>query len=577
MGSSLRLAGTIVASAAFAVPLAAQKNIPATYAITNARIVPLSGPVIEKGTLVVRDGMIAAVGAAVTTPADARIVDGSGLTVYPGLIDAYGTLGQAAPAAAANAAGGRGGRGAAAATPTTSPARLSNYGVGLQPELSVVDELAPEDAGFDAAHAAGFTTALTGIGNGIFRGQSAVIDLIGDDPSMMIVKAGVAQNIGFSRGGGGGRGSYPGSLMGVFAALRQELLDAQHYRDVKAAYDRNPRGMARPEFDPSLDALQPVIAGQEPVIMLANSEREIIRALDLAKEFKLKAIIAGGSESFKVTARLKAENVPVLLSLNFPRRGATGGAGAAGGGGGFGGGRGGGGSADDPEPMTTLRARVQAPKTANALAQAGVKFAFESGSDFTDLIANVRKSITAGLPADDALRALTTGPAELFGVSDRLGTIEVGKIANLTITRGELLDSTGHVTQLFVDGRPVAIVAAAAATGTGGAGRGNRPGVDASGRWLATMTIDGVDREVTLYLQQDDDQLSGVIEGTLGASQVLNGTIDRDGNFYFTATVSLKNGTEEGEFSGTVDRTGLHGQLDAEGYRTATFTGAHSN
>lgn len=570
MGPSFRFAGTIVASAAFALPLAAQKNIPATYAITNARIVPLSGPVIDKGTIVVRDGVIAAVGAAVTAPADARIVDGSGLTVYPGLIDSYGTLGQPAPAAAANAAGGRGGRGGAAATPgTPAPARLSNYGPGLQPELSVVDELAPEDAGFDAAHAAGFTAALTGIGNGIFRGQSAVIDLVGDDPSMMIVKAGVAQNIGFSRGGAGGRGGYPGSLMGVFAALRQELLDAEHYRDVKAAYDRNPRGVARPGLDPSLEALQPVIAGQQPAIMLANSEREIIRALDLAKEFKLKAIIAGGSESYKVTARLKAENVPVLLSLNFPRR-------AAAGGGGFGGGRGGG-SADDPEPMSLLRARVQAPKTANALAQAGVKFAFESGSDFTDVIANVRKSISAGLPADDALRALTTSSAELLGVSDRLGTIEVGKIANLTITRGELLDTAGHVTQLFIDGRPVAIVAAAPAAGNGGAGRGNRPGVDASGRWQAVMTIDGVDREVTLYLQQDDDLLSGVVEGTLGASQVLNGTIDRDGNFYFTATVSLRNGTEEGEFSGMIDRTGLHGQLDAEGYRSATFTAAHSN
>jgi hypothetical protein len=390
----------------------------------------------------------------------------------------------------------------------------------------------------------------------------------------MIVKAGVAQNIGFSRGAGG-RGSYPGSLMGVFAALRQELLDAQHYHDVKAAYDRNSRGMARPEFDPSLDALQPVISGQQPVIMLANSEREISRALDLAKEFKLRVIIAGGSESYKVAARLKAENVPVLLSLNFPRKGAAGGGGA--GGGGLGGGRGGAAGADEPEPMATLRARVQAPKTANALAEAGVTFAFESGSDYTDLISNVRKSITAGLPADRALRALTTAPADLLGVNDRLGTIEVGKIANLTITRGELLDSTGHISQLFIDGRPVAIVAAAPASGAAGGGRGNRPGVDASGRWNATVTIDGRDREITLYLQQDNDQLSGVLEGTLGGGEVLNGTIDRDGNFYFTATVSLKNGTEEAEFSGTLGRDGIRGQVDADGYRSAAFAGSHTN
>ena len=87
--------------------------------------------------------------------------------------------------------------------------------------------------------------------------------------------------------------------MGVFAALRQELLDAQHYRDVKAAYGKNPRGVRRPDYDPSLEALQPVLSGQEPVIMQANTEREIKRALDLAKEFKLRAIIAGGTEAYQ--------------------------------------------------------------------------------------------------------------------------------------------------------------------------------------------------------------------------------------------------------------------------------------
>src|SRR5450755_2109492 len=142
MVSSLRLAGTIVAVAAVAVPLAAQKNAPAAYAITNARIVPMSGPVIDKGTIVIRGGVIAAVGAAVTAPADARLVDGTGLTIYPGLIDAYGTLGQAA--AAAPAAGGVG-RGGGGATVAAAPVRLSNYGVGLQPELSVVAELVKKE------------------------------------------------------------------------------------------------------------------------------------------------------------------------------------------------------------------------------------------------------------------------------------------------------------------------------------------------------------------------------------------------------------------------------------------------
>ena len=299
MVASLRLAGACVAAAAFVVPLAAQKNIPATYAITGAKIVPVSGPAIDKGTIVIRNGVIAAVGAAVTAPADARIIDGTGLTVYPGLIDAYGSLGQgstAAPAAGAAAAAGRGGRGAAGGTTTTTreAAPNSNYVVGLRPEVNVVDELDVESSEFDAAHNAGVTTALTAVPNGIFRGQAALINLAGDSISMMVIRSGVAQSIGFSRGGGGGgggggRGGYPGTLFGAFASLRQELLDAQHYRDVKAAYEKNPRGMRRPEFDASLEALQPVLAGQEPAIMQANTEREIIRALDLADEFMLQA------------------------------------------------------------------------------------------------------------------------------------------------------------------------------------------------------------------------------------------------------------------------------------------------
>src|ERR1041385_1367230 len=120
----------------------------------------------------------------------------------------------------------------------------------------------------------------------------------------MLVKAPVAEHIGFTPSRGGG---YPNSLMGVFAALRQELLDAQHYAAEQAAYAKNPRGMRRPESDPSLEALQPVLAKQVPVIMEAATQREIERALDLAKGFGLKPIIAGGEEADKVATRLKAE------------------------------------------------------------------------------------------------------------------------------------------------------------------------------------------------------------------------------------------------------------------------------
>jgi imidazolonepropionase-like amidohydrolase len=549
-----------------APPLAAQSRAPATYAITNARLVPVSGPVIDQGTIVIRDGLIAAIGAQVKVPADARVIDGSGLSVYPGLIDSYTSLGYPAASSAAAGRGGAGGRGVATTTSAADGAPNSRYGVGMQPEVRAVDQLDPADDAFDAAHSAGFTTALTSNATGIYRGQSALIDLDGTDVNAMVVASPIAQHIGFSRGGGrgfGGGGGFPSSLMGVFAQLRQELLDAQHYRDLMAAYQRNPNGMQRPDYDPSLEALQPVIAGTQPVVMFANTEREIVRALDLAEQFHLKAAIAGGAEAYKVADRLKADGVPVLLTLNFPKRPANG---AARGGGG--GGRGGA-SADQPEPLRLLRDRVMAPKGPGILAKAGVRFVFESGDDYSDALTNLRKAVTAGLSQDAALRALTIDPATLFGAADKLGTLETGKIANLTVAKGDLFDASSRVTQLFVDGQPIDVTQPAAGTGRGGRGSA---GQELDGRWLASVTIDGVARHVTLDLQQDEARLYGAVQGDLGAMDIIDGGVDSDGSLYFTVMLTMNGSTDEAEFDGTLANGSIRGALSVEGSNAGTFS-----
>ncbi|MDB4913813.1 MAG: hypothetical protein JWM95_1457 [Gemmatimonadetes bacterium] len=464
----LRRVSALAAVAVLAPPLAAQRNIPATYAITNAKLVPVSAPAIAKGTIVIRDGLITAIGANVAVPADARIIDGTGLTVYPGLFDAYGSigLGGAAPAGGA-AAAGRGGRGggggaATAADPRGGSGNTFDDPRGVEPWLSAAEEIKIDEDALDGPRSAGITTALAVPGGGVFQGQSALINLGGASPAAMIVRSNVAQHVAFSaggRGGGGGGGGYPGSLMGVFAVLRQELLDAQRYRDLKAAYAKNPKNMLRPEFDPGLESLLPALAGTQPVVMIANQQREIERALDLAKEFGLKVVIAGGAESYMVASRLKAENVPVLLSINFPRRTAA--------------------AAPDAEPetMRVLHERVDYPKAAGKLAAAGVKFAFWSGGNTTwsDYAVNVQRAVDGGLSADQAVKALTWSPAEIFGVSDRLGSLEVGKIANLTVTKGDVGEKGVRVSQLFVDGRPIALHAPAAGAGGGGRGAGAPP------------------------------------------------------------------------------------------------------
>jgi hypothetical protein len=358
----------------------------------------------------------------------------------------------------------------------------------------------------------------------------------------MLVKAPVAEHIGFTAQRGGG---YPGSLLGVFAALRQELLDAQHYAAEQAAYAKNPRGMHRPETDPSLEALQPVLARQIPVIMEASSQREIERALDLAKEFNLRPIIAGGDEADRVAGRLKADNVPVLISLNFPRRPQA--------------------SPDaDPEPLRVLRARVEAPRLAAKLQAAGVKFAFEDGqlTSWGDFLANAGRSVDAGLTADQAVRALTLSPAEIFGVSDRLGTIEAGKVANLTVARGDLF--TGRVTQVFIDGTPIEPRAP----------QGAASALAAAGTWNVTVTLDEGEKPVTLALQQAGEQLRGNIQGALGSSQISNGSVDAAGALQFTASVTMAAGTEEAKFSGTITGNTVRGTVAIVGHPQGTFIGS---
>lgn len=449
MQLSVRLAG-VAALTACLVPVAPAQNAPvrpATWAITGARIEPGNGPAIASGTVVIRNGLVAAVGSNPAIPADARVIDGSGLTVYPGFIDGYTSLGIGTAAAAAGA-----GQGAAAAQAARRPsAPNSTYGPGLQSEVDAAAELDPSGTAFTAARAAGFTAALTAPASGVFRGRSALVALGSGRPADLVIRSQVAQHLGFSRGGGGGGGGgggYPGSLMGVMAQLRQQLLDAQHHRDLSAAYARDPLGTPRPPLDPSLEALVPVVTGRQPVVWQANTEREIHRALDLAQEFNLQVIIAGGREAWKVADRLKAMNVAVLVDLDFPRRTAPAGGSQAGN------------PADQaPESMALLRSRVEAPKGPGRLAAAGVRFALVSGGDYTELAANLRRAVEGGLGRDQAIRAITVEPAALFGVADRLGTITPGKIANLTLVRGDLFADGGRVTQLFIDGERIELPA----------------------------------------------------------------------------------------------------------------------
>jgi imidazolonepropionase-like amidohydrolase len=522
-----------------------------TYAITNARIVTVSGATIERGTVVFRDGLITAVGANVAAPADARVIDGTGLTIYPGIIDANTTLGIQRPSPTPGASPG----GLAALFATQSaPSGTSQNSTqlpGMQPEILASDLIRPGGPEIEAARNVGITSAQTAPRGNVFLGQSAVINLAGDTPQQMIVRAPVALYIGLSPLGGG---QYPGSLMGVLSSVRQTLLDARRYKEANEIYERNPRGLRRPDQDKSLAALQPVLAGRMPVVMQADREREIERALDLAREFNLQMIINGGMEANRVAARLKAQNVPVLLSLNFPRRTAAASTEA------------------EPEPLRILRERVEAPKTAGRLATAGVRFAFQSGgmTSINDYLANAAKAVENGLSRDDAIRALTLRPAEILGVGSQLGSIEVGKIANLTITRGDLLDRSRRIVHVFIDGRPMDLRPTT--------GPGDR-GANISGTWSLTVSLSGTGNEkqeftATLSLQQQAERLTGSLQGQLGSGTISNGTIS-GGEVNFTVPITLPgpgSQTTDAIFTGTVTGNQMRGTVQIVGRGAGTFT-----
>ena len=523
----------------------AQRSAIDTYAITNARLVTVSGPVIERGTVVIRNGLIVAAGVNVSAPPDARVIDGTGLTVYPGLIDSYTNLGLPEPSPTPSPGGGLA---ALLPLPSSSPrgGPNSTQPPGLQPELMAEDAIQTSGNEIEAWRSIGITTALTSPRTGVWMGQSALINLSGETPQQMIVRSPVAMHVGFTPL----RGIYPGSLLGVFSTLRQMMLDAQRYRDSMAIYERNPRGTRRPDTDRSLAALIPVVDGRMPVVMLVNTEREITRALDLASEFKLRLIVAGGREADRVAERLAKQNVPVLLSLNLPKRTTPAMAEV------------------DPEPMRVLRERVEAQQTAGKLLKAGVRFSFQSGSltDTADLMANARRVIENGLPAADAVRAFTIWPAQILGVESQLGSIEPGKIANLTVTRGDLFARDTRIAHVFIDGRPVDLKPQ-----TGGPSRNLF-----SGAWAVNVNLGSRDTAITLNLRQEGDRLTGSISGSLGAGEISNASVTGAGEVRFTVSVNVEGQTSEATFAGTLANNEIRGSVTIVGSSPGTFTATRS-
>ena len=405
------------------IPKPASAQAPSTtYAITHAKIFTLSGAAIDDGTVVIQNGKIANVGAAVEVPAGAQVIDGKGLQVYPGLFDPVTQMGL---------------REIGAVSATVDSAETGQF----NPDVVAAEAVLPSSEHIPVTRASGITEALavpasggmdSGGATGILGGQASAIHMAGWTINDMLLKKSVAMVLNwptietrtfdfstFSRK----EKSYSDAKQ-EYEKQVTELTDwlerARHY-----AQALGHGGAGDFQRDVKLDALVPVTRGELPVLVFAEKARDIRGAVEFCEKQKLKMILGGGAEAYKVKDLLRSKGIPVILgpTLALPR--------------------------EEDDPYDRLLTQP------GELAAAGVKIAFGSfdNSFARRLGQQAANAVAYGLPYDEALKAVTLYPAEILGLADQVGTLESGKIANVIVTNGDPLELTTEVRYLFIKGQ----------------------------------------------------------------------------------------------------------------------------
>jgi imidazolonepropionase-like amidohydrolase len=404
---------------ALAVPLAAQQQAGAppaptpVVAIRNATIVPVVGPRVPNGTLVMRGGRIEAVGAGVAVPADALVIDGTGLVVYPGLIDSGTRLGLTEIGSV--------------------PGGEDTQELGaFNPHDDALTAVNPSSEIIPTVRVNGVTTALTSARGGVISGQAALVDLAGWTPQEMAILPRAGMVITFPRvragrrygGGGGGQGgeAQAEEVNRQTRALREYLASAKAYSDIKERLAGGAPGTQ--ETDLPMEAMVAVIRGESPVIFEVETAEQIRGALAIADSFQLKIILRGARFAWQLADTLAARRIPVIVGPTVA-------------------------APDDRDPYDAIYAYP------GVLARAGVKIAFQTdnASDSRNLAYNAGIATAFGLDPDEALRAITINAAQIWGVADRYGSLEAGKIGNVIVTTGDVLDARTAIRYVFIRGQ----------------------------------------------------------------------------------------------------------------------------
>ena len=441
-----------------------RENPPGVHALTNARIVTAPGRVLQRGTLVIRDGVIEAVGASAAAPRDARVWDLAGRTIYPGFIDAYTNVGMRDSLRPADTTGARG---------------AVYWNPQVRSFITAVDEFAANDEERPRAlRSAGFTVGMVVPQLGLFRGQTAAVSLGTGSVAGRIIRDGIAQSAMMGRDPRVGN-VYPTSSMGAISFIRQTLIDADWHARAHETYDRAPAGLRRPESNAALAALVPVLRKERPIIFETDSPEETLRALAIGREFGIDLWLRGSGAEYQMVDEIAKVKAPLILPLNFPAAPSV---------------------TRPAEALNVslgdLRHWYLAPENPSRLAAAGVEFALTASGtrNPADFLTNVRSAVARGLSRDVALAALTTVPARYMGITRTHGSLEVGKVANIVVAQGDVFTNGTRLEMVWVDGEPFEVTAAT--------------GVDPRGRWRI-VAAGQVRVEGTLTLSGTRDQLSG--------------------------------------------------------------------
>ena len=520
-----------------------------TYLIKNAFVVQRPGTVIDMGSVLIRDGLIEAVGTNVTVPADAQVLEEDSLYVYAGFIEGLSHTGVPRPDPADRRR-----------PDNITPGNPPNDVAGIQPDREVVGLMKANDKSVADMRQLGFTTAHVVPYGRMLPGLGAIVLLSGDHPEEMVLKGNTSLFSQFE----GGPGVYPATTMAIMSKWREMYKQAQQAKEHETRYATNPKGMARPETNRTLAAFYPAIDGQRPVFFATEGVKDIYRALTLQKELGFPLVIAEAKEAWRAVDALQQSKTPVFLSLELPEAKEA--------------------KAEEKEEEAKAEEKMALEKRraaamedfesqAATLAKAGVTFGFSTLEvKDGDIRANLRRMIKAGLTEDQALAALTTTPAQLLGISDLVGTIETGKIANLVLSDTTYFSENANVRYVFVDGDLYEYEVKKKKKGDPDAK------VNAAGTWAFVIDVPGQRTEGSFEFSGTPDDLVGKMNTSDGSTLDLR-KISLDGNILsFIANYNAGGQMIDLEFElviagdemeGSV-AAGTLGSFDVEADRTST-------